>query len=110
MSLVRNFLRRNKPKSCCLQNANTHRRRNRGPERDKEPAAAKRCEPNFGFALRCEVSDQEMLRVVPRNRDELSCAHYHLSLIALRGTHRTETLKGQALTTTSSPPSPSLRD
>ena len=53
-----------------------------------------RCEPDFGFVLRREVSDENMFRIVSGHRKELRRAHHHLSLIALSGMSRTETLEG----------------
>src|SRR6185436_13426494 len=89
MGVVPSFIW-NKCKFCCFQNPNAHWRRNGGPVRDENAGAANRRKPNFCFAWCCEVSDQEMFRVVSGNRVELSRAHHHLSLIALRGTHRTD--------------------
>jgi hypothetical protein len=53
-----------------------------------QPGAAKRREPDFGFVLGREISDQKMLRVVTGNREELGGTHHDWSLIAFNGMSR----------------------
>jgi hypothetical protein len=83
---ARALVGKRKDEFCCFQNANSHRGRYRGPVWDKEAGAAERCEPNLGFVLGGEVSDQKMLRIIPCNREKLRRAHDDLPLIALIGT------------------------
>ena len=54
----------------------------------------KRREPDFGFVLGREISDQKMLRVVSGNREELGRTHNDLSPIAFNGLSRAKTFEG----------------